>query len=275
MEFVIFSMGRTAVQWLGNAFNCHPRVILWGGSNPFPSLENPADWDGYFKEAKATDFLHSRWMRPGKKPQHFGNLHGLEPSRYLAGELTGQYRCVQLTREPFSRIASIRARVLRSDYARFPERYENAVEQIRQSLESVGVTYRTDTPESRLLIYACGHLVPHDSVYLRSTLHTYRYEDMFNEGVLDDMIDRLCDDVWPASAKAKAMAIDPIDASAKQTLTEEEVDFVQRAIDAFSMREVYQGLGYLKDNRPGVEVDTAVDPVPASPVLAETAGEHR
>lgn len=244
MDFVIFSMGRTAVQWLRRAMNLHPRILLFGGPAPFATTPDPSDWDGYFTAAKLTDYSASIW--PGKVPVHFGNIHGLEPSRFVAGKLTREYRAIQLTRDPLTRIASIRARVARTDMARFPDHYRNVMEQIQASLANIGLVYPDDSLNGRLLVYACGHLVPHDSVYLRTPLKVIRYEDMFTSGAIEEMTDILTGEDWSPEALAQVALIPVVDATDKNVLSSEESDFAQKVIDAFQMRDVYQRIGYLR-----------------------------
>jgi hypothetical protein len=262
MNFVVFSLGRTATQWLVHALNCHRDILCFHGTLPF-AKDYGDDFDGYFapireiywpsmETVKLTSSLTQPvavW-KPEQKPiesiKHIGNVHGLDPRRWRnhRGAYKGVYRCIQMTRHPYARLASMRDRWAHFEYELKPADYEAWTARSLASLANAGFPYEPDDLADKMFVCAVSQLLPSDAEFLNcESLPIIRTESL-NVGALEIVTGLLCDAAWKPADLDEAAKIPLIDPRRTGDLTPKQVEFTRRLMAQFQLRPRYESLGY-------------------------------
>ena len=114
---IVCSAGRTATQWLADAFNLHPRVFFSHGPDLEPRKKEPGDDRNAISERIMQQINSFDWskidayfdlLQKSGDYVAYGNIHGLVPSPAYVGPAQGprDYYMCALYRHPVARVQS-------------------------------------------------------------------------------------------------------------------------------------------------------------------------
>jgi hypothetical protein len=255
VDFVIISIGRTGTQWLSRVLSCHSKIRCFHGPMPFVRID-PLDWDTYFDRVRdiqwdafgqATGALPAFDGVVAQPIEHFGNIHGFSPSRWLEqrSSYKARYSCVQLTRHPLERLDSMKKRWARREYKVQTGAFEALFEQSVASFESINLPFPPVRGlDDKLFACACALLLPHEARFLASDMPVVKLENLKDMEAIERLTIQLCNARWNSDDADRAAKITPVDAQPGGGLTEGQIKYAGALMRHFGLMSLYERLGY-------------------------------